>query len=139
MPPTSPTRPTACSPGCGSMNRRPLRLRRLATSSARERSRHPPTSAALAPWPRLWWVVVLTARGLPEGLRGRRPSVEIKLGIFTFPDATDPALTIDQIVAADDSWLDLSASRIIRTNGASLTRGRCSPTPPDGPERAAAP
>src|SRR5437588_11383763 len=33
--------------------------------------------------------------------------MQVKLGIFTVPDATDPASTIDQIVAADRSGLDI--------------------------------
>jgi alkanesulfonate monooxygenase SsuD/methylene tetrahydromethanopterin reductase-like flavin-dependent oxidoreductase (luciferase family) len=36
-------------------------------------------------------------------------SMEIKLGIFTVPDATDPASTIDQILAADNAGLDFVA------------------------------
>src|SRR5437763_13483411 len=33
--------------------------------------------------------------------------MQVKLGIFTVPDATDPGSTIDQIVAADRSGLDI--------------------------------
>src|SRR5437588_4915770 len=33
--------------------------------------------------------------------------MQVKLGIFTVPDATDPASTIDQTVAADRSGLDI--------------------------------
>jgi len=33
--------------------------------------------------------------------------MEVKLGIFTIPDATDPASTIAQIVAADQAGLDI--------------------------------
>jgi alkanesulfonate monooxygenase SsuD/methylene tetrahydromethanopterin reductase-like flavin-dependent oxidoreductase (luciferase family) len=33
--------------------------------------------------------------------------MDIKLGIFTVPDATDPASTIEQIIAADRSGLDI--------------------------------
>src|ERR1051325_10372519 len=33
--------------------------------------------------------------------------MNVQLGIFLVPDATDPAMTIDQIIAADRSGLDL--------------------------------
>ena len=33
--------------------------------------------------------------------------MDVKLGIFVVPDATDPGSTIEQILAADRSGLDL--------------------------------
>src|SRR5919201_4335962 len=35
------------------------------------------------------------------------PASEVKLGIFAVPDATDPAGTLDQILAADATGLDV--------------------------------
>jgi alkanesulfonate monooxygenase SsuD/methylene tetrahydromethanopterin reductase-like flavin-dependent oxidoreductase (luciferase family) len=37
----------------------------------------------------------------------RRPRMEVKLGIFTVPDAGDPAATVEQIIAADRVGLDI--------------------------------